>query len=178
MSEVSLHRRYADALFDLAGPTRLIPWLDELQTVVSLFRDYRALQAVLLNRFADLAKRKKIVDELGKRLGIDREIVSFIKVLIDRKRLASLAEIGKEFESRVDRAVGRVQVMVRAAKSLDQKSIDDLKRLLEKKLKKEPKLLVKIDDRLIGGLQLAWQGCLLDGSAKGKLEILRRELFS
>ena len=178
MSEVSVYRRYAAALLQLARQAgKGDAWLAQLQEGTAAVHDCRQLRAVLENRFVDLNKRRHIVDELGRRLSLEKPVVSFIKLLIDRKRIDAFAGIVDVFEASVDADAGRVQVQVRAARPLKPEVLSALKALLSEKLRQEPKLLAKTDSRLIGGLQLAWSGNLYDGSVKGRLDALEHTLL-
>lgn len=177
MSDISIYRRYAGAMVSIARDKgKGEAWLAQLHTVLAAFREVRGLRAILENRFVDLKKRKQIVDEIGKSMSLDKEIMSFTKLLIDRKRLAMLAGIVEVFEDEVDRDAGRVAVEVRSAKSLSTEVLEGLKTLLRTKVGGEPKLLPKTDARLIDGFQLAWSGRLYDGSVRGHLMALGQKL--
>lgn len=177
MSDVSLERRFATALFSLAEEKGLgDPWLAALKRILEAFRQVKGLQAILVNRFADLSKRKRIVDRLGTELSLDREIVSFLKVLIDHKRLPAIAGIIRLFEAEIDKSKGRVQVEIRSAKPLSEALLGEIKTIVAQETNREPKLFPRVDPRLIGGLQFSWDGKLYDGSVLGELTALHREL--
>lgn len=179
MSLVSLDRRYAKALFDLAsGKGREDAWLVQVGAVVSALSQVPGLRAVLMNRFFDLGKRKKIVDGLGKSLSLDSEVAAFVKLLIDKKRLGEIEGIATLFEEAVDHALGRLQVEVRSVKPLEAGLVEELSGFLAAATRKTPKLLSRLDPRLIGGVQLAWAGKLYDGSVRGELDALHRRLVT
>lgn len=177
MSDISIYRRYATAMLAIARQKgKGDVWLDQLKTLLEAFRERRELRAVLENRFFDLNKRKKIVDVLSERLAFDREVVDFIKYLIDRKRLACIDGIVRVFEEEVDADAGRVQVEVRSPRAVSPEIVQELGAVISDVLGKTPKLLPQIDKRLLGGLQLAWEGKLYDGSVSGQLERIQRKL--
>ncbi len=175
MSDVSLYRRYARALYSLAVKQgKGDVWLSQLDAFAEVCRDVRTLQAVLGNRFIDLNKRRAIVDAIALRLEIDATLVAFFKFLIDRKRFDDLPGMIRAYEVFADRDAGRLRVEVRSARTLDPATLADLGRLVEKIFKKTPKLTAHVDTRLQGGVQVAWGGCLYDGSVAGELEALRK----
>lgn len=179
MSYVSLDRRYAKALFALASKQgREDAWLTQLQAVVAACAESSGLRAVLMNRFVDLGKRKKIVEALGRILALDREVVAFVKLLIDKKRLGEMEGIATLFEEGVDRALGRLQVEMRSAQPLEGALVDEILEVLAATTQKTPKVVPRLDPRLIGGVQLAWAGKLYDGSVRGKLDTLHRRLVT
>lgn len=177
MSNISIERRYARALFELAVAQKTEDrWLTTLLETREVFKTARELEAILVNRFVDLTKRHRVIEAIADKLGMDREVRNFFKLLIDRRRLAHFDGIVTAFEEMVDEALGRVQVDLRTAQPLAPELVGEIEATLKAALKHDIKTQLRLDDRLLGGFQLAWQGRLYDASVRGRLDQLHKKL--
>jgi F-type H+-transporting ATPase subunit delta len=167
-------RRYARAIFELSEKKRIDDWQVDLEKIINISKD-ETIAAYLENpsfRFEDKAKLLQ-----GKLGDINQMVLNVVYVLIKRSRLDMLQDIVTEYQYLVDNYKGIERVEVTTAVPLDDKAREKLNleigRLIGKQIVLETEY---VDPELIGGVVVKVAGKLLDGSTKGKLAALKREI--
>jgi F-type H+-transporting ATPase subunit delta len=167
-------RRYARAIFELSEKKRIVDWQVDLEKIINISKD-ETIAAYLENpsfRFED--KTKLLQGKLG---DINQMVLNMVYVLIKRSRLDMLQDIVTEYQCLVDNYKGIERVEVTTAVPLDDKAREKLNleigRLIGKQIVLETEY---VDPELIGGVVVKVAGKLLDGSTKGKLAALKREI--
>jgi len=168
-------KRYAQAVFELALERKeLDRWQSDLRKIASLAED-AALSAVLESPKFRFEKKAKLLSErLGK---INPLALNLAYLLASRGRLGVIGNIADEYQRRLDSHRGMERAEVITAIPLD----DEDKLKLEKRLggivSKKVVLEPEVDSHVVGGFIARIGGKLLDGSTRGKLEALKRELI-
>ena len=103
---------------------------------------------------------------------------NFLALLIQRRAVTLLPRIQQEFQALADTARGVQQVEVRSAVDLDQGEQRRIQEQLAAWLGKDVRLTARVEPELLGGLVMRIGDRLLDGSARGRLEALRRSLLA
>ena len=103
---------------------------------------------------------------------------NFLALLIQRRAVTLLPRIQREFQALADAARGVQRVEVRSAIDLDQGEQQRIQELLVAWLEKDVRLTTRLEPELLGGLVMHIGDHLLDGSARGRLEALRRSLIA
>jgi F-type H+-transporting ATPase subunit delta len=169
-------RRYAKALFELG---------QQGGDFESVGRDLGRLAAAFdepqLRRFAqdttlDRATRRRVAARFGQRLGASRLLANFLGVLAEHNRLRDLGAIAAEYERREDRARNRVRARVVSAHPLSDESRVRINQVFERKTGKQVIAAPTVDPQLLGGVVVALQGRVFDGSLRTQLERLKRTL--
>ncbi|MBR5151596.1 MAG: ATP synthase F1 subunit delta [Elusimicrobiaceae bacterium] len=101
---------------------------------------------------------------------------AFICVLISAKRYNLLAEICKQVHTLLDDRRGISRAVVTSARVLSQAQQAAAQKALSARYGKTVEAVFKTDPSLLGGLQLACNGELIDGSVKTRLAKLQQEL--
>ena len=122
------------------------------------------------------SRKRAVIARLGQPLGISGVAKNFLFVLIDHRRMAELSGIIAAFEKLVDERLGILQVEVTSAQELKQSQQDDLVRQLVTMTGKKIVLNLRTDSDLLGGLVVRLGSTVYDGSVRGQLEALGREL--
>jgi len=168
-----LARRYAQAIFEL-DKDRIAEWQSDLEKIISLGQD-ATIAAYLENpniHFED--KARLLHDRLG---DINPLVLNLVYVLLARSRLDMLPDIAVEYQRLVDSYRGIERAEVTTAVPLDDEARRNLSQKLSditgKKVIIEPEY---VDTSLIGGVIVRVAGKLLDGSTRGKLAALKKEL--
>jgi F-type H+-transporting ATPase subunit delta len=99
-------------------------------------------------------------------------------VLVDHRRTGDLSDIIGAFEKILDERLGTLQVDVASARELKEQQQAALTRQLELMTGKRIVLKVKIDKDLVGGLMVRLGSTVYDGSVRGQLATLGRQLIS
>ena len=174
--------RYARALVDvvLAPASRHEP--DRVREDLVSFERALADSPELANALASPAitrsRKRAVIQRLGQSLGVSGVARNFLFVLIDHRRMVDLSAIIVTFEKMVDERLGVMQVDVTSAHELRQQQQDDLIRQLQTMTGKKIALNIQTDSDLVGGLVVRLGSTVFDGSVRGQLEALARELRS
>jgi F-type H+-transporting ATPase subunit delta len=80
------------------------------------------------------------------------------------------------YQGLVDRSLGRVRAVVRAASPLDDASVEQIRSMLEQISKKKVLVSVAVDPTLLAGVSVEIEGRVYDGSARTQLVHLARSM--
>src|SRR3989442_650861 len=172
--------RYARALVDvvLAPASRVEP--DRVREDLRAFERVLATSPELANALESpvisKARKRAVIVRIGESLGIGVISRNLLYVLIDHRRLAELSGIIAAFEKMVDERLGILQVEVTSARELEPPRQADLVRQLETMTGKKIVLNLQTNGDLVGGLVVRLGSTVYDGSVRGQLEALGREL--
>ena len=173
----SVSRRYAKALLSLGLETGEHEKLAEsLDAVVRAIAQSGEARTLAQNPGYTQKQRQQLVDVLAQRLGLSATLVSFLRLLVDRHRLAELADIARSYRDLVDAQVGRVRGMVTSAQPLAAAELERVRKALAETTRKSLVLESRTDPRILGGIIAQVGPTVWDGSLKTQLERLRKEL--
>lgn len=177
-----LAKRYAKAYFDSLTSSALpLAEIENRAKELSQFSEAvsggkgEALSA-LLNPFFSNTDRANCLLALLTELKVSDDLSRFVRVLFDRGRINGLAEVSDSFKSIVDEQLKRVEVSILTARSVSSEEVGDVETNLKAVVGGEPKFKWDIDPSLIGGMKVSYQGKVVDGSVKGRLEKIKRDL--
>lgn len=172
--------RYARALADVvlapsaaADPDRVRQDLRAFEQTLGASPE---LDVALASPSVSRPRKRAIVSRLAQSLGLSGIANNFLRVLIDHRRTHELSGILEAFDKMVDERRGILQVEVIAAGELDERRRGDLARELETMTGKKVGLSVTVDRDLIGGMVVRLGATVYDGSVRGMLDALGRQL--
>jgi ATP synthase F1 delta subunit len=147
--------------------------IGELERV---FKENPALFDVLRVPTIDGEKRKQIADEVfsGK---IPAELLNFIRLLIDKRRMGSFFGIAKSFEKLVDERNGVTSGRIVTAIGISDEQMSRLEEETGRLLHKNVRLKEETDRSILGGCRIYIDGKLIDASLKTKLDKLKEKLL-
>jgi F-type H+-transporting ATPase subunit delta len=172
--------RYARALVDVAlapnapvGPDRV---RDELRGFEQALAASPELSIVLASPGISRPRKRAVLGRLVESFGLSKVSRNFLFVLVDHRRTANLSGIIDAFEKMVDERLGKLQVDVASARGLDGQQQAALIQRLEAMTGKKVLLNLEIDSELVGGVVVRLGSTVYDGSVRGQLETLGRQL--
>ncbi|MBI4423498.1 MAG: ATP synthase F1 subunit delta [Elusimicrobia bacterium] len=171
-SDRAVARRYAAAFFQSAGPGAGEKLRQELAEA------FRALGPKL-----DVLRMPTVAPNVKKELaataagGVSAQTLSFLKLLIDKKRIGLLPVIVADFGRLLDESAGRLRAQVRAASELSPAELETLAKKLRAFTGKDVVLEIKTDPELLGGAVVRMGDTVLDGSIQGQLKRLAARLI-
>jgi len=172
--------RYARALVDvvLAPGSALKPEdaVAQLRTVVQTIADSDELRTALLTPAIQNSRKRAVMGRLLQQLHISNLIRNFVYVIIDHRRVAIMPEIQEAFELLLDERLGFVRAEVTSAEPLDPRRTSEIESELASLTGKRMRLHFAVDKALLGGLSARIGSKVYDGSVRGQLEQLRRQL--
>ena len=168
--------RYAKALFELAGERQELETLDrDFLHVRQLVEQHPEITHLVSNSTLALTEKEDFLEKIMPS-ETSKTLVCFLKVLMKKRRFKELPLIQEEFRRAFEKKRGIQEVKVVAADRLSPANEEKLRRVLNRKLKAEIRLVAEIDPDLIGGLILRFDGTEMNASFKGRLEQMRQRL--
>lgn len=179
MTHSAVASRYANALVDVvtrAGSNAAEATLGELQAFENLLRSSPELHNALTSPAIAPSRKRAVVGRLADELKLSRVTRNFLFVLIDHRRIASLAEIVQSFETLADERLGYARADVSSAREIPEPQRKLLNDKLERLSGKRIRARYTVDDSLIGGVVARIGSTVYDGSVRGQLNSLGKRL--
>lgn len=176
-------KRYAKALFEVVTEPSARD-----QANAALVRFQEALEvrdpdtglsigAMAAARNVSLDTRKSLVNALGKRMELPKDVLSFVGILAQRGRLSGIQLVTRHFRELCDAAQGRIRVRLRTASALAPEQEARIRSALSSATGQEVLLETQVDPELIGGLVVHFKSLTVDRSVRRSLDEIR-ETFS
>lgn len=169
-------KRYATALVDSITAHKELS-LDEALGELSTFNE--AVQAsfdlknALLNPAFTREERDRAVEAMITTLKLSPIIARFVRILIENRRMAEIADVTEAFRTLSDERRGRVRAVVHTAAALSKDAEERLRRALEKTTGRTIELETFVEPSLIGGLRARVGSMVFDGTIRAELDRLR-----
>jgi F-type H+-transporting ATPase subunit delta len=171
-------RRYAHAILDVSIKHRNFSIvLEELEAFHKLLEN-ALLHQVFLSPAVPPAKKKKVLEDIAKKIGYQEITVNFLNTLIHRSRLNLLEQIVISAEQQFLERQGIIVVEVTTAKKLDPDDEKKLTAQLEAYTGKKVQLENRINPSLIGGVVTKIGTTIYDGSVQTQLEHMKAKITS
>lgn len=178
MSQNIVAKRYADALFQVAQEqNKLEDIQQELKTAYEVFHMHKDFFVLLQHpKLSKEAKKGLIGDVFSK---INPLILNTFYLLIDRKREDIALDMMEYYFERANEAQGVSEAKVYSVRPLTPAEEQALSEAFAKKAgKKELRITNIVDKNLLGGVKLRIGNTIFDGTVKGKLERVGKQLVS
>ncbi|HEX4595961.1 MAG TPA: ATP synthase F1 subunit delta [Bryobacteraceae bacterium] len=172
--------RYARALVDVvtAAGSPLPPEdaVAQVRAVSDLLASSAELRIALLTPAIQTSRKREVMGRLLDQMSVSRLIRNFIYVIIDHRRIGMMSELSEAFEQIMDERLGYVRAEVKSASALDAKRSANLEAELSRLTGKRMRLRFAVDSDLLGGVVARIGSTVYDGSIRGQLQQLRRQL--
>ncbi len=167
-------RRYARAVFEIAlEKKQLDEWQSGLEKMNRLGRD-ETITSFLESPDIHFEDKAKLLSE---RLGdTDPMVMNLVYLLLTRGKFTMLADIADGYQRLLDDYHNIERAEVTTAVPLDDEDEQRLSERLGDITGKKVILKHEVDPYLIGGVVVRMAGKMMDGSTRGKLEALKRQL--
>jgi F-type H+-transporting ATPase subunit delta len=172
--------RYARALVDvvLAPGSTLRPEdaVSQLRAAAQMVAQSAELRTALLTPAIQTSRKRAVMAKLLDGMSASTFIRNFLFVIIDHRRIGILNDIQEAFEVLLDERLGYVRAEVTSAAPLDQQRSAELESELGRLTGKRMRLRFAVDPALIGGMIARIGSTVYDGSVRGQIQQLRRQL--
>lgn len=170
-----LYQNYATALFDLTDKERLRDYLDAFLQLERDLGEGSEFAALLSSYNLEQRQKEEILDKVyGDTLPPSTK--DFLKVVISHHRLNRFKEISASFRSLVNAELGVKEGIVYSASKLSEAELGRIMDAFSQKLGSEVTLKNVVDHTLLGGVKVAIDGKVYDGSLRNKLQGLGKAL--
>lgn len=168
-------RPYADAAFAIARDRgELAKWSEMLAIASGIASDERVAEA-LENPKLDAAHKTTLFLSIAGD-AFSEDMKSFVRVLIDARRIELLPEIRELYEAHRHEAEGVAEATIQSARPLSDAEVAQLTAALAKRFGKRVEAKVSVDESLLGGARIAVGDTVIDGSVRGKLAQMKQAL--
>ena len=169
--------RYAKAFFKVACEENIFQeCYNELALFSDTINENKNLREFLLNPVFSREDKKSVMGSLIRKSGVGRLSGDFLKLLVDKRRIALIHEIMDSYRGMMDKKLGVTRVTVKTALPLSRELSENLRDELEKKTKSKVEMTVSEDPSLLGGLSVRIGNTYYDGSVKAQLNNIRNLL--
>jgi F-type H+-transporting ATPase subunit delta len=171
--------RYARALADVAAPSgdyhRV---LKELQDFEAAYHESSELRETLDSPAVGLPQKMKVLGAIGQRLDVSPLTLVFLRVLLANYRMPLLEEVVQAYRKIANDRMGVVQVTISSASSLSESEREALASRFRELTRKQVELEFRIDSELLGGILAQIGSTVYDGSVRGSLARIRKQLMA
>lgn len=179
-SVASVASTYARAFVDVVFGERLdaSKATAGLRQIATIFGESVELRRVWENPAVPVDQKRKLLDAIVQREGIQRPVRNLIAVLIDHRRLSFLPRIVEQFEKELDARLGFANAQISSARELGPNEKGALEAQIEKTTGKKVRASYGLDPSLLGGAVVRVGSTIYDGSVKGQLEKIKEAISS
>ncbi|MEC9485092.1 MAG: ATP synthase F1 subunit delta [Candidatus Izemoplasma sp.] len=163
--------QYAEALFSLANEAKkadnIYPLFDTVLTQID-----RDSHIFLTHPNVPKEDKKTVIAKMSE----DELFRHFLFVLIDNNRLNELNNIKDEYKTILDKQNKLLEVTVYSRKNLSDTEKDRVIKDLKQKTNRDISLKNVVDESIVGGLRIEYEGYILDDTINNYLHSLKANL--
>ena len=166
---------YARSLFEVAKENDVLDQIhDELGEFADVLSESRELQVFFFSPYFSSEEKKDGIRKVVK--GADERFVRFLELLAERHRMPVLFRIRRAFEGLWAEENKLLPVTITSAIELDDKTVKQIGKRIEEQTGRRIEHTAVVDPDVIGGLAVQVGNVVMDGTVRGRLEKLRREV--
>jgi F-type H+-transporting ATPase subunit delta len=144
--------------------------------MVALFRQYPALEKVLLNPAVPAPRKRAAMIELTSRAGLSPILGRLLVMLAERDRLVLVPEMLEAYRERLLEYRNVVRAEVTTAAPLEDGRAEAIKASLARVTGRTVTLAARVDPSIIGGVVARIGSTIYDGSVTRQLEKMKQRL--
>lgn len=169
-------KTYAGALYEVGLECGLLEeFAQELSFVLKTFVEYPQLLELCKTPQINKNEKKEMIEQIFKE-SIHVEVLNFLKILLDKKRMNDFEFIQKSYQQLVNDKNNIVEGVATTAIELKEAEIEKLEKKLSDLTGKSVKLINEIDSSIIGGIRVRIGEKVLDSTIQSRLNKLQEEL--
>jgi F-type H+-transporting ATPase subunit delta len=149
-----------------------------LRRIAGLLAESADLRRVWENPAVPAEQKRKLLDAIVEREGIEPHARNLMAVLIDHRRVQFLGRIIEQLKKELDARMGFAEAHVTSARELGDTEKRSLESQIEKVTGKKVRAQFGLDATLLGGALVRVGSTIYDGSVKGQLEKIREAISS
>ncbi len=170
-------KQYAEALYGLVPENRRQEVLDTFGTVLETLDREKDFSRLLSSHNVSLSEKRGAIDAVfGPLCAKTPHLLPFLKVVSDHHRMGELPKIYTAYRSLVYCDMGVKEGIAYSAERLSKAQLSSIEEAVGRKIGSKVSLLNITDSRLLGGVKVAIDGKVFDGSLSGRLANMRRQL--
>jgi F-type H+-transporting ATPase subunit delta len=169
-------RAFADVVLDAHLDTNRA--IGGLRRIAGLLAESIELRRVWENPAVPAEQKRKLLDAIVHREGIERHVRNLVAVLIDHRRIPFLPRITEQLEKELDARLGFAEAQITSARELGESEKRGLEAQIQKLTGKKVRSRFGLDASLLGGAVVRVGSTVYDGSVKGQLQRIKEAISS
>lgn len=171
-----LSKEYALALFQHGEEVNKLSLFEEqFKIITECFEKDEEIIKIITHPEILVNEKKEILYNVLK--SFDQDMLNFCYVLIDNGRFDTIFDVYDEFVNLIKESTNTMVVNVYSAKPLKEDKVQELTSLLKKKYNKNIEIIATLDEKVLGGVRLEFEGKVLDDTIKTNLDDLKSNLM-
>lgn len=178
MTGSTVAKRYALALFQLANEHQLLDQMEEeLRVVKDVVNHNKDIKAILKSPKLSNVKKKEILKDAF--ASVNTYVLNTLMILVERHREDLVSDVADQFIHLANEERGIAEAKVYSIRPLTENEREALSVSFSAKVgKRSLRINNIVDSNLLGGIKLRIGNRIFDGSLRGKLERLERQLLN
>jgi ATP synthase F1 delta subunit len=166
---------YARSLFEVAMEHDALDRIhDELGEFADALDEDRNLQVFFFSPYFSSEEKKDAIAKVVK--GADEHFVRFLELLAERHRMPVVFRIRRELDRMWADENKLLPVTITSAVELDEGTVKAIRKEIEDQTGRKTELTTRVDPDVLGGLAMQVGNMIMDGTVRGRLERLRRQV--
>jgi F-type H+-transporting ATPase subunit delta len=149
-----------------------------LRSIAALMQESVALRRVWENPAVPADQKRRLLDVIVQREGIERHVRNLVAVLIDHRRIQFLNRITDQLAKELDARMGIADAQITSARELADAERRTLEAQIGKLTGRKVRAQFGLDSSLLGGAVVRVGSTIYDGSVKGQLERIKQAISS
>jgi len=145
-----------------------------LEALNQAYRRDKLIRNFFLSPQVPREEKRKVLFSLGERYGVSKDVVEVLSYLIDINAFSLIPEIKRLYELELEKLMNMLKGTLIIPKKLDKRTLEKIRKAVNKFLKREVEIEIKEDPEIIGGFIFKTQAFVLDTSVKTQLERIGR----
>jgi F-type H+-transporting ATPase subunit delta len=166
---------YARSLFEVAMEHDVLDDIHEqLDEFADALDESRELQVFFFSPYFNSEEKKDAISKIVE--GADERFVRFLEMLAERHRMPVVFRIRRELDAMWAEENRLLPVTITSAVELDDDTVKKIQQEIEDKTGRRTELTTAVDPDVLGGLTMRVGNVIMDGTVRGRLERLRRQV--
>jgi ATP synthase F1 delta subunit len=176
MAELAVETTYGTALYEAASEREKTEQIrTEAMEVLGILEQEPDLQAFLKFPVVSADEKKQVLENVF-RGQICEELLNFLFVLVDKRRMGALKRIIRVYSDLVDHEEGVSYGTVYSAVPLDEKRLTEIEEQTSRLLRERIKLTNEIDPDILAGVRILAEGKVIDASFRKRIDELASQM--
>ncbi len=169
---------YAESLLTLGQEQDSLElFREEFSEVQRVFAEFPKLTDIYSSPQMNKKEKLSLVEKVFKGR-INKNVLNFLKILIQKDRTSILDEIIYEYNGLLDKLQNKIHVYVKTAVPLEKAAISQLEKSLSSSSGMSPVIHNEVNSSILGGLIIQINDTVADKSVARELELLREKIIT
>ena len=175
MKDYIIGKRYAEAFLDAAEEV-MSPEdsVRQISDIAQAFKDSPELAEFFASPSISHPEKIDMINKVFDK-GFDEITRVFLDLLLRKGRFGTIPEIAESARALYEHRAG-TKATIRAAKPVADEIAKKIEEIMERRLEKKLVFNIRTEEQLLGGIQVAAGGIIVDGSMRKRLYDLREKL--